>query len=108
MTEEVHDDTLLAGSVLVEDDDNERALAKQFEDGIQRATLGQRPEASLTKATIDKIVHPFGFERPADKVEQPAVLRKLADAGGGGDLPVAEVARQTQHTPALLRRANRP
>ena len=59
--------------------------------------LGQRPEAQPARPRVDEVFQPARLERAADEVEVAARLRELGDAGGGGDLEVAEVAGEDQH-----------
>jgi hypothetical protein len=102
MTEEIDRDAIGMAGVLIHGENDDGALIQQIQDLVHRAAFGQRAKSGPPESPGHQGIQPTGFERPTQKVEQPAVLRELAQARHGGHLPVPEMPGQQQHTLALL------
>src|SRR5512147_1408994 len=94
MAEEIHRDAVLAPRTLVKDEHHRFAGRKMPQDRVERSPLGKRLQTGAPHPPRDQRVEPLGLKRPADDMEESPVLRELRNPQDGGDLPVAEVARE--------------
>src|SRR5262245_8717478 len=102
MTEKIYCNPFAPAGKLVEDIDDDRAAGQQFENGVERTTLGKGAEPRPPESACNELVQQLRLEWSSHKVKQTAVLRELADPRNGGHFPIAEVSRQKEQSFAPL------